>query len=141
MRPADRPTPSPGASGADTMLHRMDPRRISRSLGGTWSALAPLATAVLALAALAAVPWTVRSKLASVRLDMARTVAPARELVRDIAEAATFDPSSRRADRSSGVPVRVPALLHAAAAAADMMRARDSALVRLVPRLGSRAAA
>jgi signal transduction histidine kinase len=140
MHPADRSTASTGGSrdiaiGGAMQAPVAGGWKFWRR-GGTWTGLAPLITAVLALAALAAVPWTVRSKLANVRLATAETIGPARQLVRDIADASVLELIVRR-DAGSG---HAPEGMRRSNPAAEMMRVRDSAFVAIVPRLGHRVA-
>jgi signal transduction histidine kinase len=112
----------------------------SRSRGGSvraprtnWISRAPVIAAVLALATLAAFPWIASRREARVRLDTAETIAPARQLVRDLAAALALQVAVRRdaaADSSAEVRRR-------ADEAVATVRARYLALGALAPRLGA----
>jgi signal transduction histidine kinase len=101
---------------------------------GTWVALAPVVTAAIVLVTLAAVPWTISSKLKSVRHDTNVTILPARQMVREIAAALALEVSAR--DYAS--TWRTPELERHYSAAIAIERSRDSALNALAPRLGHR---
>jgi signal transduction histidine kinase len=124
--PPARPAPLPSAAGGRSL----------RSRRGRIAALAPLVAGVLTLATLAAVPWTVNSRLTSVRVDMNATVFPARRLVRDFADALAFEVATR----SDGATRSSPELASRYAQAVATEQARDAALVALAPRLGNRLA-
>jgi signal transduction histidine kinase len=97
-------------------------------------ALAPLVAGVLTLAMLAAVPWAVNSKLASVRRDMAVAVFPAQHHLHEFAEAVALEVATR----SDGATHRRPELERRYSQAVAIEHARDSALSELAPRLGDR---
>jgi signal transduction histidine kinase len=88
------------------------------------------------LATLAAVPWTVNSRLAGVRLNMSATLLPARQLVRDFADAMAVEDATR----SYGAARSTPALASRYTRAVAIEQARDAALRALAPRLGDRIA-
>jgi signal transduction histidine kinase len=135
MRLVDRPIHVIRALA--TALRRITSRHwLARPVGRTLIALAPLITAVVALAALAAFPWTVQSKLARIRLEMSETTAPARQLVRDMASASALELILQRNAATSGAAPDARRSADAAAA----MRTRDSALATYLPRLGERVA-
>ncbi|MDB4874314.1 MAG: ATP-binding region ATPase domain protein [Gemmatimonadetes bacterium] len=99
--------------------------------GGIWISLTPVVAAVIALAVLAAVPWTTNWRLTRVRLDIAESLAPARQLVQDITAALALELAARNQAARDGT--------HGTAgydAAAVVERERDSALGALGPRLG-----
>jgi signal transduction histidine kinase len=124
---AAKPTPDAPTSVADRF----------RSGRGRLIALAPLVTGVLALAALATVPWAVNSKLTIVRSNMNTTLFPARKLVQDYADALALEMAARK----YGATNTTPELVSRYAAAAAIERARDSALSVMAPRLGTPLAA
>lgn len=108
-----------------------------RSGRGRLIALAPLVTGVLALAALATVPWAVNSKLTRIRNNMNTTLFPARKLVQDFADALSLEMAARK----YGATNTTPELISRYAAAAATEHARDSALGVMAPRLGTPLAA
>jgi signal transduction histidine kinase len=124
---AAKPSPGVPPSAADRFL----------SGRGRLIALAPLVTGVLALAALAAVPWAVNSKLTSIRTNMNATLFPARRLVQDYADALALEMAARK----YGAARTTPELVSRYAAAAALERARDSELSVMAPRLGTHLAA
>jgi signal transduction histidine kinase len=89
-------------------------------------------TAVLALAALAAFPWIVSARLASVRLATAESIAPARQLVRDIGTAVALEAAAR----DPSIAGSAPAMTSRYDQAVATERARDSVLTAVAPRLG-----
>jgi signal transduction histidine kinase len=111
-------------------------RRILESRRGRALALAPLVIGVLALATLAVVPWTVNAKLARVRLNMSATLLPARQLVRDLADALALEAATRSYDTTRSTPELVRRYTRAVA----IERARDADLGVLAPHLGDRLA-
>lgn len=107
-----------------------------RSRLGRGAALATLVTGVLALATLAAVPWTVNSRLAAIRLSMSGTLMPARQLVRDFADAVALEMATRSYGEAGGTPE----LAGRHTEALTIEHARDSALGALAPQLGEQLA-
>ena len=98
----------------------------------TWVPLAAVVAAFLALVTLAAFPWTVSWRLTRVRLDMAEAIAPARQVVRDIASALALEVATRNRTGAPGAPE----LARQYSEAVAMERRCDSALGALSPRLG-----
>jgi signal transduction histidine kinase len=103
----------------------------SQSFRGVWISLVPVVAAFLALLMLAGGPLTASWVLGRVRLRTSETLAPARQLVRDIAasvaiEAAMPKPTDARS---------TPDLGRRYAEAVATEHARDSALGALSPRL------
>jgi signal transduction histidine kinase len=103
-----------------------------RSGRGRLIALAPLVIGVLALAALAAVPWAVNAKLSRIRNDMSTTLMPARQFVHDYADALALEMAARKYSATRGTPE----LVGRYAAAAAIEKSRDAALRAMAPRLG-----
>jgi signal transduction histidine kinase len=81
---------------------------------------------------LAAVPWTVNSRLAAIRLSMSGTLMPARQLVRDFADAVALE----MATRSYGATGGTSELAGRHTEALAIEHSRDSALGALAPQLG-----
>jgi signal transduction histidine kinase len=97
-----------------------------------WISLVPVVAAVVALATLAAIPWTANSRLARVRLDTSETLIPARHFLSGFIAAVAIDAAeANRAARGSA-----PTRSRRYDAAIAVERASDSALAILAPRMG-----
>ncbi|MDB4891060.1 MAG: ATP-binding region ATPase domain protein [Gemmatimonadetes bacterium] len=97
-----------------------------------WFNLVPVAAAVIALAALAAIPWTADWRLARIRLDTVETVAPARRLMSQFASAVALDAATTRNEADGTTPERTRR--HDEALRTE--RSSDAELLLLAPRLG-----
>jgi signal transduction histidine kinase len=99
-----------------------------------WISLVPVAAAVLALAALAAIPWSSNWRLARVRLDTVETLVPARHLMHQFISAVALD----AATNNRGVNDSATARARRHREATTVERSSDSTLTALGPRMGGR---
>jgi signal transduction histidine kinase len=99
-----------------------------------WISLAPIAAAVLALAALALIPWIANWRLARIRVDTVETLAPARRRMSQFISAVALDAGTTRHGANDTTPARTLRYEEAI----RIEHSADSALITLAPRMGER---